>query len=445
VFGACVARGKGTVRYGETSLGGFGIDVDSMTNFAAGDITLFDLVVDIFVETEIFGVNDSCDRFVISAATTDIFGDYSLEPLVGDPNVIDVNQLSDVEVVFSAFNDDIDCGGTGFLTFLIQTAIGNVEDRTRTALVEFLRDPDGSGPNDAPIAQAIETALDAVELTGPIGEGFGVDLDTPLFAIPEDDAGITLASGAIMSTLDPAPGAPTFTQTLHIPASFPFSQLGATVPGSGQPYDMAIAIAESAFNQILAAQVESGLLQSDITELDLFGGGPVPLTAGFFSGIIPEFAQLPPALPLTLRITPTLAPVLTGAAGPSGEIAELAISHLLLQIISGPPGNEMLHAEIAADMLAAFDLTIDAGNLVPVLGAPDEENIAVTLLTNPLGIDEGTIQLLIPQLIGPLVPGLSGLFGAFPLPTFLGLQPTPVAVTRAGQFLGVFMSVAPAP
>jgi len=31
------------------------------------------------------------------------------------------------------------------------------------------------------------------------------------------------------------------------------------------------------------------------------------------------------------------------------------------------------------------------------------------------------------------------------LPAFLGLQPTPIDVTRTGDFLGVFMNVVPAP
>jgi hypothetical protein len=453
-FGACCARARGWVRYrppyGDapvgTSLGGYGIDVDSQTNFVDGNITLTNLVIDIRIITTIFGIDSTCDKFVISAATTGIMGDYTLEPDSGNAEMIDVNQPNDVTVQFSAFNQDIDCGGTGFQTFIIQSALGNAEQKARDSLVSYLRDPDGGGPQDAPVAQAIEDALAGVELTGPIGVGFGVDLSSPLFAIPEDTAGVTLASGAVMTTLNPAPGAPHFANTLYIPQNFPFSSLGANVPNTSTPYDLGIVISDSAFNQILAAQVERGLLQADITEIDLFNTGtPEPITAGFLSGVIPEFAQLPPALPLTLRIRPTLAPVLTGTTGPNGAIAELAISHLLLQVISGSPGNEMLHAEIAADMLSSFDLTVDQGNLVPVLGTPDENDIAVTLLTNPLGIDEAAIQALIPQLIGPLVPSLSGLLGSFPLPAFLGLQPTPIDVTRTGDFLGVFMDVVPAP
>jgi hypothetical protein len=212
---------------------------------------------------------------------------------------------------------------------------------------------------------------------------------------------------------------------------------------------MGMAISESAFNQILAAQAESGTLQGAITELELTPGSPVPLTAGLLALFLPEFGQLPPALPLTLNISPTLAPVLTGSTGPLGELAELVVSHLLVDVTSGPVGMETLHARLAIDAAAAFDLTIEAGtgNLLPEITTPDPGDILITLLDNPLGLDESTLQTVIPALMAPLFPQLAGAFGAFPLPEFLGLQPTAVEVSRIGatHFLGVYLSVVVAP
>jgi hypothetical protein len=187
---------------------------------------------------------------------------------------------------------------------------------------------------------------------------------------------------------------------------------------------MALALADSAFNQILAALVESGSFNQEISEIDLTGGGnPVPITAGLFALIMPEFGQLDPALQLRLRIAPTMAPVLSGDPGPQGEIAEFVLSHMLVDVISGPPGLESLHGRFAIDLAAAFDLTIEAGtgNLVPAIGAPDPGDILITLLDNPLCLDEGTLQLV------------------------LGLQPTAVEVSRVGDFLGIFLNVVPAP
>lgn len=444
-FAGCIARGRGVVS--GSSLGSFGVDIDSRTNFVFGDVQLNNLRVDLIVFTTIVGVNSQCDLFRVQAATTNITSNYTLEPQAPDNLVIDVNQTTNPpNVAFSNFTDTVDCGGTGFLTSLLNTAKGDVEALTRNALQDFLQDTDGNGPGDSPIAQAIEDALGAVELTGPIGEGFGVDLSTPMFALPEDNNGVTLASNAIMTTLAPAPGAPTFNRVLVVPSSFPFGPLSSTNTPGGTPFDLAIGIADTGFNQILAAQVEGGLLQTEITEIDLFGTGtPIPLTAGALSSIIPELILLDPLTALTFEIVPTLAPALTGSAGSGGELAELFISHLLVRVYSGTKPNETVQAVIAADMVTSFDIQVNGNELLPVLGAPTEDDLSLTLLDNPLGISEATILNVVPQLLIPVVPSLSSLLGAIPLPQFLGLTPTPVEVSRAGDFLGIFMTVVTGP
>ncbi|MFT5040347.1 MAG: hypothetical protein ACI8TX_001312, partial [Hyphomicrobiaceae bacterium] len=128
-----------------------------------------------------------------------------------------------------------------------------------------------------------------------------------------------------------------------------------------------------------------------------------------------------------------------------GEIAELFISHLLIRVYSGAKPNETVQAVISADLVTSFDLIVDGMNLLPILGAPTAEDIVLTLLDNPLGISEATIDSVVPSLLEPVVPSLSSLLGAIPLPTFLGLSPTPIEVSRAGDFLGVFLTVVPAP
>jgi hypothetical protein len=356
---------------------------------------------------------------------------------------IDVNQNGNVTVGFSSFGHDFISGicSAPIIEDIVDLAIGDVQGQVRDALVDFLKDPDAGGPNDSPIAAAIETALSQITLAGPIGVGLGVDLHTPLFAVPEDNSGITLASNAFMSTLTPAPGAPHFANTLYIPQTFPFAQLQSTTSPHGAQYDMALVLSDSAFNQVLAGQVESGLLSAELTEIELVQGtGKTPITAGLLSAIVPEFAQLDPDLALKLKIEPTLAPALPGTTGPNGELAELIVSHLLVKVQT--LNGATTYASIAADLMAGFDIDIEpgTGNLLPVLTAPDANDIAITLLTNPLGVDEATLQAVIPDLLAPLIPSLSGLLGAIPLPSFLGLEVSAVDVTRTGQFIGVFLN-----
>src|SRR5690606_21995327 len=115
---------------------------------------------------------------------------------------------------------------------------------------------------DGPIADAIETALAGISITGPIGEGLGVLLETPLHAVDEDNVGITLNSNSRITSqigtdpgqCQPPLGAPNLTASLAFNEVFP--TFGQNAPVSGQSYDAAIAISAEGFNQLLKAQTE---------------------------------------------------------------------------------------------------------------------------------------------------------------------------------------------
>ena len=442
----------------------FGLDIDSMTNFIAGDVFLYDLDVKVSVDITIIGfINTDCPELRFQSTVTTIAADYTLEPDPGDPNVIDVNQSpGSLSVNLGGFNQTANCGGIGFVSAMIDLVAGNLSGTLESALVDTLDDPDGSGPQDAFVAQAIEDALAAIELTGPLGDGFGVDLQTPLFAIPEDTSGITLASGSIITPQNPDPGSPQFARTLELPTVFPFAQLGGTVPGTGTSYDLGIALSDSAFNQILAAMISSGLLSLELTEIpDLTGGGgaPQPLTAGLFCGLglfgqtlngqlTAGYCGVNPLTTLTLRIVPTLAPALTGNTGAGGEIAELDISHLRIEIFEGVSGvSEVLHAALAVDLRSAFDLVVGSVpgggvGLIPNIGVPAADDIDLVLLENPLLLDEDLVKDFVPVLLTEALPGLVNVFPPIALPQFLGLVPTPVDVVRTGpDFIGIYLNL----
>lgn len=425
------------------NLTGFSLDLDSRTDHIHADIQLDNLEVFVQISGGI-----SCGLRIFAAQTI-IAGNYGLQPDPSDNTIIDVNQLADPTITFlPSFSHTFTSGicDSPIIGDIIQSAIGDVESLVRDGFLGFLGDPDGAGPQDGAIAQAIEDTLSGVELTGSIGAGFGVNLTTPLFSIPEDNNGITLASGAIMSTIAPDPSAPTIPATYFFPQTYPFAQLQSQISPNGIPYDMALVLSDPAFNQVLASQVESGSLNSEITEVEFVPGtGLQTITAGIMSSFLPEFALLDPATELKMIIAPTLAPVLSGNTGAGGEIAELLISHLVIEVatVAAP---ETVYGVLAIDLTSAFDLVIDGqtGGLLPILAAPDPQDIEITLLDNPLGMNEATIQVLIPSLVAPLIPSLSSAFGAFPLPEFLGLQPTAVDVTRTGAMIGVFLTAVPA-
>jgi len=432
------------------SFSSFGLDVDSMTGFAAGDVTINDVLVHTHINGS--GLAPSCG-LDLSANSTTILGDYELEPDAADPSYIDVNLLGSPVIQFAGFDQNFTSGLCDFplIGDLIQLIIGDVEPTVTQGLVNFLSDPDGSGPQDAPIAEGIETALANISIAGTISQGLGVMLDAPLFAVDEDPDGVTLGSdGRITADIGTGPGqceapdnAPDLPGSLSVYEPFPV--FGPTTPVSGLPYGMALSISTAAFNQLLKAEVECGLLQMTLTELDLTGTGPQPLTAGLLSGLIPELGSLDPATPLQVKLIPTLAPVLTGNAGPQGELAELRVAALRIRLEKVGSENLLLSGQI--DFRAGLDFSFDdlTGSLVPTIASVATSDITIAILKNKINTNAGNLVFFLKQLLPVVLPDLGDTLGAFPIPSFLGLQLQSVAVERSGAFLSLFVDLVPQP
>lgn len=439
IFG-CIGRVDATISGSPPpGLSGFGVDIDPMTNFLAGDITLFDLFFRANV-VAVTGIGFSC-TIDITATTTAIAADYALEPDAGMPDTVDVSQIGNVAIAFGNFNDSTNCAGFfgGIIEFFIGVFVSDLQnDLVKPGLENFLNAVDANG--NTPTAAALEEALAAIEITGPIGEAIGVNLESPMFAITEDVNGVTLGSDARITASLPDPNAPDLIESYHVPQPFP--TFGPLSPNA-IPYDLGICISASAFNQLLKAEIESGLLITSITEFD-FGTGLQPITAGLLGAILPPFALLDPATTLQIDLAPTAAPILSGVAGPAGELATLEMPHLMVSIVpSSEPETLLLQG--AVDVELGLDATFVGGDLTFILSAPQPEDITVTLVENPLKVDEATLDALLPGLLALAVPTLSDSLGSFPLPDFLGLQLGLVDVDRNGEYMSLFFDLSPAP
>lgn len=447
LFG-CLGRATVKVSNPPPSFQSFALEADSMTNFVAGDITVNSIRVDVFLDGS--GVVPDCP-ITLRANQAFFFGDYGLSPDPIDPNNIDVNQIGSLDVAFANFTTSF--GGlcdAPIIGDIIQAFLPDVEALTINAMRDFLADPDGAGPQDGPLADAIETALSGISIAGPIGEGLGVMLETPLFAVNEDNAGITLGSNSrITSEIGAGPGqcipplgAPNLTASLAFNEVFP--SFGANAPVGGQPYDVAISISAEGFNQLLKAQTECGLLITSLNEIDL-GFGPLPLTAGLLSALMPQFAVYPPATPFRIDIRPTLAPIVTGAAGPAGELTELRVANVLASVVVDD-GSEEIALGAAFDAQLGMDLQFVGGALAVVLSPPAEDDLTTAIIENPLNVNEVALETtILPPLVGGLLPDLASSLSSFPLPTFFGLDLSAVEVSRTGQFLSLYAGLEPAP
>lgn len=439
-FLGCLGRIDVRVKHTATMPGisGFGIAIDSQTDFVEGDVTLNDLAVRAHVES-VTGIGISCN-IDINSSVTNIDGDYTLEPLASSPTSVDVAQLGGVSVGIGGFSSSTSCGGIlgGLIEWLIGLFMGDIETMVSDGFQDFLNEVDGNG--NTPIAGAIETALGGIDIAGPVGEGLGTELTTPFNAIDEDTLGITFPIDAGIETLTPDPEAPDFSHSLVVPTTFP--AWPATSPVMGESYGVVLGFAPSTFNQFLMQGVEGGLLRTSITEIALGGGAPIPINSTVLSALLPAFGSLPLLTPLEIRISPTLAPVVTDALGPEGELANLHISHLLLEIVQ-PNAGDAVRLSGAIDLELGLDLVPEEGGLAISVGSAAPESIVAVLLDNPLGVDPDAVAALIPTMMDLVTPTLAGELGGFPLPEFLGVSLAPIEVSRHDDYLAIFANLSP--
>jgi hypothetical protein len=438
IFG-CTGRATVRVINPPPSISSFGIGIDSLTNAVDGDISVYNMAVDVDIDGS--GLVPDCGLH-LTAAQTNIDGDYALGADSVDPSNVDVNQTGSVGVGFVSFNQDYTYGTCTWpiIGDIIQLIIGDIEPTVVGGLQSFLADPDGGGPQDAPVADAIEVALAGISIAGPIGEAIGVTLEAPLYDVYEDTAGITFDSDARVTALMPDPNAPDLTASYHVPETFP--TFGANTPVGHAPYGLGLSISSSAFNQLLKSETESGLLRSSLTEVD-FGVGPVPLTAGMVSPFLPALASMDPSTELRIEIQPTLAPVVTGQNGPNDELGDLRVGHLLAKLVVVDTGGVLL--SLVVDVEVGLQITFVDGQLAFNLGTLETDDIALTILENPLAANETQLTSVLLFLLPSVLPDLADSLGSFPIPSFFGLNLTPVEISKVGGYMSLYANLTPAP
>jgi hypothetical protein len=148
---------------------------------------------------------------------------------------------------------------------------------------------------------------------------------------------------------------------------------------------------------------------------------------------------------MVIRIRPTLAPIVTGAAGPGGELTELKLSHLVMEIVEPGPDTIWLSGAIDAPLGMDLEFLPDGSGLSITVNAPPAAGITVAIIGNPLGVNVVALEALLPGLIQTFIPDLAGALSGFPLPQFFGLSLSGVEVSRNGQFLSLFANLTPAP
>lgn len=452
-FLGCLGRATISIANPAPSISNFGVNFDSEQDQVHTVVSLDDFDLNIFIDGGSYVLVPNCDLNLMASSVT-LAGDFALEPNATSPSQVDVAQNGSISTMFANFDQTFTSGAcdTFLIGDIIQLILGDLEPLVRSSLENFLNNVDGNG--NTVIAAAIEGALSGVDISGPVGQALNSDLDAPLFQVAESTQGITLGSNArFVANIGTGPGqctppvgAPDLTASYHV--AQPFPSFGSNTP-DGAPYDIGLGISSSGFNQLLKSQIECGLLVATITEIDLFNTGlPLPLTSGLLSTFIPQLANLGPNQPARIELAPTIAPLITGAPGPLGELALLKLAQLNMKLIVKVVNEDgdlvdLEAADVMLDADVGLDLGFDAasGSLLFQLAEPDPSFITAKSIENPLGEDLSSLEALLPLVVGSFLPDLAGGLGSFPVPSFLGLSLDVVEVARNGEMLTLYANL----
>src|SRR5262249_22862608 len=161
------------------------------------------------------------------------------------------------------------------------------------------------------------------------------------------------------------------------------------------------------------------------------GAPPLPITSSTLSLLAPQFGQLPANTPLRIDIAPTIAPIVTGNPGPNGELTELKIAHVAVDIVEPGPETVWLSGAFDARFGMDFDSLPDGSGLSITIAPPNVSDVTMSVIYNPLGADETQLETVLPGLIRTQIPDLAGALSGFPLPQFFGLSLGGVEVSQA--------------
>ncbi len=410
-------------------------------------------------------ISGTC-KLEVQIPSTAIDATFDMAP--GTPaDTVDVNMIGTPSVTPTGLSYDFISGPCDPSTVLIGSIInsaanGAIVGSIQSGFVEKLKDPDGSGPLDSPVADAIETALGGISVAGSVGDAVQAKLDAPFTQINETDTGIDFRSNADFSTTfgtapgqcKPPAGAPDFTSSMDVPGTYP--TLGDTTPVGGTPYGLGLVISTSTFNQLLSSMTECGLLNQDMTQIAL-GTSTLPVTSTILSLLVPAFgdtAKLPADTPMKIRIDPQAAPFLTDApAGPNGEPAEMFLPDLRIEFIqtitdSSGYSHDKVWLSLSVDAPLGFAMGFDAatGKLAPTITPPPAAKVVTRVNSNEIGADEAATTTSFSQLFPNFVSSLGAGFGAFPLPAFMGLNINVLEIDRTGtNYWTLFADLNPAP
>jgi hypothetical protein len=427
----CTIYAKATTS-GPATLDDFSVALDSNQDNVNALVTLTGVHVPVDVHAIVFGIPTDCDM-VVDADAVHINGNYALQPDAADPRYLDVNLVGATPTVTTEGVTSDFVGGVCSIPLIEQIVdlfLPDVDEMLRTRLTMLLGDPDGTGPADSPVADAIEQALAKLNIAGPIGDSLGLTLDSTIASADEDPNGIGLRATARFTSSGVAPEAP------DLSGSVGFGDvLGAlpdTTPG-GQPFDVAVGASASSFNQLLAGETERGLLNVDINSLD-----GQPLTLRSLLDTIGAGGLITEDHPVVISLRPEVAPIVTTGSGPDGALGSLVFHGYRVTVRATDGQGSALMLELVLDFTTGVGLVVRDDGLAFTFDQPAPENFSSDIVQNPLGLPTDVVDAIFQQLSPQVFASVQDVLPSFPLPQFAGLDLSLVDVDRVGTGFVLF-------
>ncbi len=417
------------------SIGSVNLGLDAKTNGV--EVTGSAASLDLRYTANLDGIIGDCNG-TIHADSFDVVALLDLEPDAGDRSLLGVEQVGTPTVAGAGLSNDFTSGVCDFplLGDLIDLFVGDIGDFVIPAVEEAFVDPDGAGPQDALIADALENALSGVSIAGVVGSELGLNLEALFTAVPEDNVGLTFEvdSNVEPTPPSPAPGAPALPASYEIDATFP--SLGATAPGGGS-YDLGIAIPQNLLNKLLRSDTEDGAFARDLTQFD-FGFGNGPISTQFLALVVPGFASVP-VENTVVRFRPTLAPVITLGSDSTNAVVDIA--GMDVKIVGLSSGKTFVSARLDGQL--GVVPTLSGDSLTFTLGAFNFTHI--DLISTSVGATQTQINGL-NALLGQLNPAaIFQSLESVELPGFAGFTLDPVVLEQDAGFLNLYTDLVFAP
>jgi hypothetical protein len=318
------------------------------------------------------------------------------------------------------------CQASNVLASSVPTVLADVQSATQTELIAALSDPDGSGPNEAPLAAALEASLHGVVLSGPIGgASSGVTLTAPVSSITPGTTGIGTVNGAAYASSSVATGAQAQSSSLA------FGSTTAAPSGSGT-FDWSVAMTTGSVNQALAAETERGQLNRATSTV-----AGQALTYNALNTLVGLGGPISPDRPVRLVVGPELAPALTAAPGSGSSVGVVHLGGLRLTVsFSDSTGGTIVDSVIDADGTAS--LVLSSGSVA--LRATGFTTTRQDVFDNPSSFSAAQITGITNVLMGDALAPLGTGLPVLNAPAVSGLGLSATSTFRSGSMLGMLGS-----